>query len=153
MTARVSFVAICAIVLGLVGCNRHAFTVPGESMEPTFRRGDKVIANMWAYALRAPRRWDVVVVHPKTDELKDVVWVMRVVALPGETIAFSDGHILIDGMPLAQPRQIAAIRFKELPRTENLVPIVHPYTVPKECYYVVGDNVLVAYDSRVWGAL
>ena len=77
MTARVSFVAICAIVLGLVGCNRRAFTVPGESMEHTFRRGDKVIADMWAYALHAPRRWDVVVVHPKTDELKDVVWVMR----------------------------------------------------------------------------
>ena len=111
------------------------------------------MADMWAYALHAPRRWDVVVVHPKGDELKDAVWVMRVIALPGETISFSDGRIVIDGAPLTQPSQVAALRFKELPRTESLVPIVHPYKVPKDCYYVVGDNPLAAYDSRVWGAL
>ena len=125
-------------------------------MEPTFRRGDQVTADMKAYALNPPKRWDVVVVHPKADDLKDVVWVMRVVALPGETISFSDGHILIDGTPAVPPPQVAAIHFKDLgskPFSSSAGPIIHPYTVPKDCYYVVGDNPLAAYDSRMWGAL
>jgi signal peptidase I len=156
MTLRTSFVAICAVALGLVGCSRRDFTGTGESMQPTFQKGEKVTADMWAYALHSPRRWDVVVVRPKTDELKDVVWVMRIAALPGEKISFSDGHILIDGAPLAQPPQIASLQFKDLgshPLGSGLVPTIHPYTVPNECYYMLGDNALAAYDSRAWGAL
>jgi signal peptidase I len=156
MTARLSFVAMCAVVLSLTGCNRRAFTVPGESMEPTFRRGDQVTADMWAYALHPPKRWDVVVLHPRADDLKDVVWVMRVVALPGEKVSFSDGRILIDGTPVVPPPQVAAIHFKDLGSksfSSGAGPIIHPYTVPKDCYYVVGDNPLAAYDSRAWGAL
>jgi signal peptidase I len=156
MTWRACFVAICAVALGLVGCNRQTFTVPGDSMQPTFQHGDKVIADMWAYTFRSPQRWDIVVVRPKTDELKDVVWLIRIVGLPGEKISFSDGHILIDGAPVTPPLQIASVRFKDLgshPTDSGLIPIVHPYTVPKDCYYVLGDNALGAYDSRAWGAL
>ena len=125
-------------------------------MEPTLGRGEQVTADMWAYALHAPRRWDVVVLHPKADDLKDVVWMMRVVALPGERVSFSDGHILIDGIPVMPPPQLAAIHFKDLgskPFSSGAGPIIHPYTVPRDCYYVVGDNPLAAYDSRAWGAL
>lgn len=155
-TMRVSLVAICAVALGLIGCNRRDFTVPGTSMQPTFQKDDKVTADMWAYALRSPKRWDVVVVRPKTDELKDVVWLIRIVGLPGEKISFSDGHILIDGAPVTPPPQIASVRFKDLgshPTDSGLIPIVHPYTVPKDSYYALGDNAPGAYDSRAWGAL
>jgi len=156
MKPRIFFVVLCAFVLGLSGCNRREFTVPGESMQPTFQKDEKVTADMWAYALRSPKRWDVVVVRPKADDLKDVSWVMRIVGLPGEKVSFSDGRILIDGAPVAPPAQIASIRFKDLgssPTASGLVPTVHPYTVPKDCYYVLGDNALGAYDSRAWGAL
>lgn len=125
-------------------------------MQPTFQKGEKVTADMSAYSSRSPKRWDVVVVRPKTDDLKEVFWVMRVVALPGEKISFSDGRILIGDVAMEPPAQIASIRFQELssrPTGSGLVPTLHPYTVPKDSYYVVGDNVLAAYDSRVWGAL
>jgi signal peptidase I len=150
MTTRVSFVVASALLL--VGCYPRAFTVPFEAMKPTIQPGDKIISNMWAYSLHPPRRWDVVVFHPPIEQDKDDLWVMRVVGLPGERVTFSsDGGILINDAAPKQPAQIATIEFT-LTKADPLF-LAHPFRVPVGSYYVVGDNVKHAYDSRYWGAL
>jgi signal peptidase I len=54
--------------------------------------GDHVLVNKAAFALRQPRRWEVVVFR-----LFGIVLIKRVVALPGETVLVEDGDVTIDG--------------------------------------------------------
>jgi signal peptidase I len=54
--------------------------------------GDHVLVNRVAYALRRPRRWEVVVFR-----LFGVTFIKRIVGLPGETVLLRDGDAYIDG--------------------------------------------------------
>src|SRR5437868_15479712 len=115
MTRRFLPVLACGVLLTLPGCKLRAFTTHFGTMSPTIQPGDKVIANMWAYSLRGPRRWDIVVFHPKDTQNKDELWVMRAVGLPGEKISFSEeGHILIDDQPVRAPSAISSVQFKPI---------------------------------------
>ncbi len=53
----------------------------------------------------------------------------RIIALPGETIAFADGHVLINGEILDEP-------YEKLPSDWNRPPV----TLGPDQYFVVGDN-------------
>lgn len=54
--------------------------------------GDHILVNKTAFALRRPRRWEVVVFR-----LFGIVLVKRIVGLPGEAVLVKDGDLLIDG--------------------------------------------------------
>lgn len=58
-------------------------------------QGDHVLVNKSLYALRRPRRWEVVVFR-----LFGKVFIKRIVGLGGEEIAIADGDIYIDGQLL-----------------------------------------------------
>ncbi len=60
------------------------FIVRGESMAPRFSSGEKILANRLSYALRKPRRGEVVVARDPRDESRELV--KRIVAVPGDTI-------------------------------------------------------------------
>src|SRR5207244_12443969 len=53
--------------------------------------GDQVLVNKAAFALRRPRRWEVVVIR-----LFGRVFIKRVIGLPGETLVIEDGDIYVD---------------------------------------------------------
>lgn len=56
------------------------YAIPANSMAPTLKAGDFVIASAWAYALGEPQRGDLVVFrHP---QLPEVNYVKRVMGLP-----------------------------------------------------------------------
>ncbi len=77
-------------------CPQCGFT--NNSPEHFMRRsGDRLILDKLAFALRAPRRWEVVVYRcpPRPTEY----CVKRVVGLPGETVAIRDGDVFVDGRP------------------------------------------------------
>jgi signal peptidase I len=82
---------------------------------------------------------------------------MRVVGLPGERVTFNPGgNILIDDKALQQPAQIASIEYSlpsHDPFSVGPVPLAHPLRIPADSYYVLGDNVRGANDSRYWGVL
>ena len=121
--------------------------MPGDAMEPTLRKEEKVSFDESAYKNQAPQRWDVVALHPVNASDKEMTWALRVVGLPGEKISFSsEGDILANDAPLSRPSAIASVRFVAGQQTE-------PVTVPAESYYVLGDNTMKAYDSRYWGPL
>ena len=57
--------------------------------------GDQLLVQKHLYQLRLPRRWEVVVFRHPNDP--DQAYVKRVVGLPGESIALSDGDLYADG--------------------------------------------------------
>lgn len=52
-----------------------------------------------AYAVAGPKRWDVVTFEPPM--FTNQIWVMRVIALPGETVSFAAGGVTLNGQPVA----------------------------------------------------
>jgi signal peptidase I len=68
--------------------------------------------------------------------------VKRVVGLPGQRISSRGNTVLINGKPLAEPW---------LPRPDPLVKPITPITIPRNDYYVMGDNRAQSCDSRYWG--
>jgi signal peptidase I len=55
-------------------------------------RGDRLFVNRSVFAFRRPRRWEIVVFR-----LLGIVFVKRVVGLPGELVAIDDGDISVNG--------------------------------------------------------
>lgn len=111
--------------------------VPSASMETTIMTGDKVIAFPLAYKLSKPKRGDIIVFPFPDDEKVD--YIKRVMGLPGETIEGKGGLVYIDGVPLNEPYV-----------KETLNSDFGPYTVPKGCYFMMGDNRNDSADSRFW---
>ena len=74
--------------------------ITGYSMEPTYRNRSVNFVNRVLYQWRKPKRGDVVAV--KTSGFH-IMYLKRVIALPGETVAIEKGVIVIDGKPLAEP--------------------------------------------------
>lgn len=121
-----------------------------QAMAPTLTN-QYLVADLNAYRFAKPVRWHAVVLNPHLGPgLAYAGDVLRVVGLPGETVAISDGGILIDGEPLALPPQLQYIRYHlNVPGGQALL---HPYTVPVGHYYLLGDNPDAARDSRLLGA-
>lgn len=104
--------------------------VSGISMEPTYHNGSVNLIDRLAYAWHEPRRGDVVSIRYAGEHL---MLFKRIIGLPGETIAFQDGTVLINGQPLDEPYE------RQLNQKSG-----HWTLPPKKLgldeYYVVGDN-------------
>jgi signal peptidase I len=127
----------------------QTFYIPSASMEPTLQIGDRIIVSKLSYDFHAVHRGDIVVFHapPKEStvcadpEVKDLV--KRVIGLPGETISSRGNTVLINGKPLAEPWFPAV----------DLGPPIRTQVIPKDQYFVMGDNRPNSCDSRMWGTL
>ncbi len=119
-------------------------------MSPTITR-EYLVVDVDAYRHSEPERWHAVVMNPKErPDGSTVAEVLRVVGLPGETVTFSNGSVIIDGQAIEPPQRLQNIRFHcNLPDLESAE---HPYTIPDGHYYLLGDNPDEAKDSRLLGA-
>ncbi len=126
----------------------HAFRVPGGSMSPTIRSGDRIL--VWKPPF-TPRRGDVVVHLNPWD--RSVRYVHRVAAVEGETIEFKGDGIYVNGAMLTEGA-FGRLRYEPAhvpPNTEHFADEGHPYTVPPGHLFMVGDNVARSFDSRLHG--
>lgn len=104
--------------------------VSGISMEPTYHNGSVNLINRLAYTWHEPRRGDVVSV--RFTGFHDMLF-KRIIGLPGETIAFQDGAVLINGQPLDEP-------YEQQPNQKPGHWTLPPRKLGPDEYYVVGDN-------------
>lgn len=140
---------VIAVVLAATGCRKHA--VVSSSMAPTIMPGEEVTVDYTAYKVSNPVRWDVVVfTHPFAT---NALWAMRVVAVSGETVTASATGIEVNGKPLVPPAHVAAVTYRSMVQLGHSGGIASPYVVPKDSYFVLGDNSTNANDSRIWGAV
>jgi signal peptidase I len=111
--------------------------VPSGSMENTIMVGDRVATLRLSYLFSDPKRGDIIVFPFPDDEKQD--FIKRIIGLPGETIEGRDGKVYIDGQPL-----------EESYVKEEWKDNFGPYIVPKDSYFMMGDNRNLSKDSRYW---
>ena len=98
----------------------------GISMLPTYRSGSLNLVNRLAYLNQKPSRGDIVAIKLAGPH---VLYVKRIIALPGERISVTEGQVYVNGVPLIEPYV----------RNRN------PWEVPEVTltsreYFVIGDN-------------
>jgi len=136
----------------------QTFYIPSGSMEPTLQIGDRILVNKLSYDLHGVHRGDIVVFsRPPAEncggpQVNDLV--KRVIGLPGNVVSLSGGYVYIDGKRLDEswlPASEQGVTMAGPPGTSSN--LAHPYRVPANDYFVMGDNRTDSCDSRYWGPI
>jgi len=175
--ALASLLQTVVVALFLLTFLLEPYLIPSESMEHTLLVGDFLLVNKQVYAppsrlgrllfpYRDVARGDIVVFHhPHPPFL-----VKRVVGLPGDRLRITDGRVMVNGVvqdePYAAFEPAASNPFRDdFPAKVYTDPEVDPLwwrqmqnltrdgelIVPRDEYFVLGDNRNHSLDSRFWG--
>jgi signal peptidase I len=98
----------------------------GSSMLPTYQPDRLHFVNRLAFSASGPTRGDVVAIQMAGPH---VLYVKRIVGLPGERVAIAGGQVLINDTPLPEPY----VRHRSSWDVEEVT------LGPRE-YFVIGDN-------------
>jgi signal peptidase I len=155
---------IFLLINGAVG---QARVIPSGSMENTLLVGDHLIMSRLGYDAgipftnihttlwRDPKRGQIVIFRPVIPgETSDVI--KRVIGLPGETVDVHDGSVWINGKKLEENYTVGTTEpgAPELFVQEAIgKSALLPYTIPKGCYFLMGDNRQNSRDSRFTGCI
>ncbi|MCX5705805.1 MAG: signal peptidase I [Candidatus Omnitrophica bacterium] len=135
----------------------QAFKIPTGSMRQTLIEGDLILVNKFIYGVRVPftdlrfpalaepRRGEVIVFIFPGDRKKD--FIKRLVGLPGDVIEIKSGTIFVNDKPMVTPEFSQRYYYNKGDYAE----LNKKITVPKDCYFVLGDNSASSMDSRYWG--
>jgi signal peptidase I len=132
-----SFFPVLLIVFLLRSFVAEPFKIPSSSMRPTLDVGDFILVNKFAYGLRLPileqkfvpfsdpQRGDVVVFRYPLNPSQD--FIKRVVGLPGDTVAYKDKKLTVDGVPWTQQSAgmysyLEGLRFESMEQFSEAVP-------------------------------
>lgn len=113
------------------------FRIQGHSMAPTYSDGGMNFCNTLRYTFSPPERYDIVIIRLAG---RSVMLLKRVVAVAGETVAFKNGELYINGRKTEEPYITYADDWTLPPRT-----------VKPDHYYVVGDNRRVSMQTHHFG--
>lgn len=135
-------------------------------MVPTLQVSDVLLVDEIAYRLHRPGDDDVAIFTPPLRADGD--YVKRVIGVPGDAIAISNGIVYRNGAPLREPYENQAPRYDLAirqygiyvdgapldPRSADVPPRTswqRPNRIPNGYYFVLGDNRNYSDDSHVWG--
>jgi len=165
---------LVAIVLALVIKTSvvEAYKIPTSSMEDTLLIGDFLLANKFVYganlplvnwrlpAIHEPHRGDVVIfIYPGDGVTK---YIKRCVGVPGDTIEVINkvlyvNHNMVPDPPHSKHIDTGANGSQNIqprgPGGTSSRDNFGPYIVPRNSYFMMGDNRDNSYDSRFWNAV
>ena len=138
-------ILIFAFILswGLKSTVVEAVTIPTGSMLPTIQLQDRLVVDKLSYKLSQINRGDVIVFRPLTNvDSSGTLWIKRVIGLPGDKVNIKDGIVFINDHALTESYEMAKPNYT-----------YGPLVIPKDSYFVLGDNRRASSDSRIWGPL
>ena len=140
--------------------------VQQSSMQNTLYEGQRLIENKLEYYYSKPQRGEIVIINTtskkgggkellactkdfltsfqKDPQEDDGRLVKRVIGIPGDTIDIIDGKVSINGEIYEEPY----VTSETDPHSMEF-----PITIPKDEYFVLGDNRSVSMDSRDIGLI
>jgi signal peptidase I len=123
----------------------EAFFLPTMSMAPTLNAGERLMVEK----LTTPLRFDVIVYRDRDS----YVYCRRVIGLPGDTLEFSNGSLIINGQPADLPPVLAGRCHAVIPGPFGRFKYVddEPIKLGPNEVFLMGDNVDRSRDSRLDG--
>lgn len=136
--------------------------IDGPSMLPNYRTGGVNLVNRLAFLRQEPVRGDVVTIRVSGREYlagelgrallhfnvdfsrlfrPSVMYMKRVVGLPGETVEFVQGKLLVNGQLVAEPYLRFSCYWNRPPQT-----------LGPDQFFVVGDNRAMRMEDHTFGA-
>jgi signal peptidase I len=112
------------------------------SNSPTFLAGEHLLSNKLIYRFTNPEREDFIIFKYPKDE--SITYVKRVIGLPGETIELKDKKLDINNNEYKEDYS----NYND----ENSFDF-GPVTVPKNQYFLLGDNRDNSQDSRYYRSI
>ena len=150
-----TFVVVMLIAFAIRYFVIQPFVVDGDSMLPTFVNNEYLIAEKISYDFSQPRRGDIVIFrYPKNPS---VIYIKRVIGLPGEIVTIKNGKVYISGSENAEPKLLAENYLDPSVKTNYFnatsADQVMKITLGDNELFVLGDNRDHSSDSREWGIL
>lgn len=133
------------------------YKIPTSSMVPVLIPGDRILVSKIVYGprvpffgiripgYRSPKRGEVIVFISPPERGKS--YVKRIVGLPGDKMEIKHGSVLINGQQISDPyiSRNFYYNFGDYAQENRAI------EVPKDSYFVLGDNSASSRDSRYWG--
>jgi signal peptidase I len=138
------------------------FRVEGASMDPTLKSGQFLLINKIGYlrvdgtplemvvpikpgsdlnyVFGGPARGDIIVFHSPGQADKD--YIKRIIGLPGDTVQIRNGQVIVNGAEIDEPYIKHQARYDWEKKT-----------IPRDSFFVLGDNRPNSSDSHVFGTI
>lgn len=139
------YLVIIVVILGLKVYVVSPIRVNGRSMVDTLQDQDIMILNKIVYKFSDIQRFDIVVIKGREiNGKKEEDLIKRVIGLPGEHIAYKGNKLYVNGKEIPE-------NFSHNKTDDFDIDELESHTVPKDTYFVLGDNRAGSLDSRVLG--
>jgi len=148
-SAVVALVVLPRVLLPLAVVK--SYFIQSGAMAPTLPAGDQVFAELGYYDDHPLAVGEIVIFRSLENPAEELV--KRVVALPGDRVEIRDKALYVNDKPVHEPWAV----HRDVPRPFSLNPKLRlrdnlsPLVVPKDAFFVLGDNRDFAYDSRFFG--
>lgn len=135
---------VLAVVLYVFIMTPHE--VVGNSMFPTYKNGEYLMANKVIYKVSKPKRGDVIIFQ--YSDTQD--FIKRIIGEPGDEVMIKDGKYYINGKQLDESKYLADT---VVTNGGSYIHEGQSISVPDGEYFVSGDNRPNSSDSREFGPI